>query len=263
MAVTAAATATKEHDELRAKLQVSSIDEGVDDWINAIFYAEPGGGKTHLLGTAADHPDTSPVLIFDVEGGLRTLRKFPNKKNIERIPVRSMDDIKNKYNELYKAINEGGTIPYKTVGIDSGTELTDLDMRYIMKDAYSKNPDKVNIDVPSQREWGIARQHMRTIIRAFRDLPCNVIMTAQVGTLQEEGQPIKYFPGFAGKLRTEVPGFFDIVGYLSADNEGGAIVRRTQFVGTRRVVAKDRTGALGDVLENVTVPMMWNLINNG
>jgi hypothetical protein len=131
-----------------------------------------------------------------------------------------------------------------------------------MKEAYSRSPDKVDKDVPSQREWGKARSHMRTIVRAFRDLPCNVIFTAQVATLQEEGQPTKYMPGFAGKLRTELPGFMDIVGYMSSDVEQGVITRKIQIQGTRRVVAKDRTSALGDMLENTTIPEMFDLIHN-
>lgn len=261
-----AVTVDKDADQLRSDLMISTVDDG-DNWINALLYGDVGAGKTHLLGTAADIADTSPVLIFDVEGGLKTLRKFPNKANIRRVPIRSMKEIEDKYNMLYLSIKTDPVtkLPYipgvKTLGLDSLTELTDLDMRTIMKDAFSRNPDKVDPDVPSQREWGKARAHIRTIVRAFRDLPCNVIMTAQVGSLQEEGQPTKFFPGFAGKLRTEVPGFFDIVAYLYAENEGGTIVRKLQSVGTRRVVAKDRTGALGQVLEDATIPDIWRLIN--
>lgn len=251
--------------ELRESLSITPLDD-LDDWINALFYGDPGSGKTHLLGTASDYEPTSPVTIFDIDGGLKTLKKFPNKKNISRKVIRSMKELEDGYNKLYHSIQTDDKgrqfIPgINTVGIDSVTELTDLDMRTIMADAFQRNPDKVDKDVPSQREWGKARSHIRTIIRAFRDLPCNVIMTAHVGTLQEEGQPTKFFPGFAGKLRTEVPGFFDIVGYLSTVNDGGAIVRQLQLLGTRRVVAKDRSGALGDMLENATVPMMWDLIN--
>lgn len=258
MAVTAAAKPA-DVAELKASLGITGVDEG-DDWINDLIYGDAGAGKTHFIGTAADDPRTSPVLIFDIEGGLRTLRKFPNKKNIERVPVRSIKELTDQYNKLYHAIAEG-RFPYKTLGIDSLTELADLDMKDIMKEAYAKNPDKVTIEVPSMREWGIARDHIRKIVRAFRDLPCNVIMTAHVGTLQEEGQPTKYFPGFAGKLRTEVPGFFDIVSYLYTDLEDGMPIRKMQSTGTRRVVAKDRSGALGDVLADPSIPKMWDLIN--
>jgi hypothetical protein len=257
----AVAQPQKTVEELKRDLNIVSLEDG-DDWLNVLIYALPGAGKTHFLGTAADDPRTSPVLVLDIEGGLRTLRKFKNKGNIERIVIRSMAELEDRYNKLFYSLSEG-TFPYKTIGIDSGTELSDLDMRVIMKDAYQRNPDKVNIDVPSPREWGIARNHMRKIVRAFRDLPCNVIMTAQLGEKQEEGQPTQYFPGFAGKLVREVPGFFDVVGYLSVDHDptGGPITRKMQFQGTRRVLAKDRDGLFGDLLQDPTVPMMWELLH--
>jgi phage nucleotide-binding protein len=243
--------------ELRKSLEVKPPAEAVE-WINALFYGDPGAGKTYLLGTAEDSKLTSPVLIFDVEGGLATIR---HRSDIDVVKVRSMKELTDNYNKLYRSI-EDDKMYYKTVGIDSLSELTDVDMRYIMKEAYGRNPDKVDEDVPSQREWGKARAHMRRIVRAFRDLPCNVIFTAQVATLQEEGQPTKYFPGFAGKLRTELPGFVDVVGYLYPEVQEGVIVRKLQVTGTRRVVAKDRTSALGDILENTTIPEMWDLIQN-
>jgi hypothetical protein len=245
------------YDELREKLQVKPPDELVD-WINALFYGEPGAGKTWLGGTADDDERTSPVLVVDIEGGVTTLR---HRSKVDVVSVRSMPELEKLHNDLYHSIEDGG-IYYKTLMLDSLPELADLDMRFIMKDAYSRNPEKVDKDVPSQREWGKSRSHMRTIVRAFRDLPCHTIFTAQVGTLQEEGQPTKYFPGFAGKLRTEIPGFMDIVGYLYPEVEpSGVIVRKLQVQGTRRVVAKDRTSSLGGILENPTIPMIWDAIH--
>lgn len=262
MTATAAASTAEEvaaaTQALRESLQITSLEDDAD-FMKGLVYADPGGGKTHFLGTAADHPALFPVLIFDVEGGLATLKKFPNKQNIERIKIRSLKELDDRFNKLVKSIG-AGTFPFKTVGVDSLSELTDVDMRDIMRAAYERNPDKVDIDVPSQREWGIARSHVRKIVRAFRDLPCHVIMTAQVGSRQEEGQPTKFFPGFAGKLRTEVPGFFDFVGYMYNESSGGDITRKIQFTGTRRVVAKDRYGKFGDQLEDPTLSKMWELM---
>lgn len=243
---------------IRDILKVQAPSEIVE-WMNLLIYGEPGAGKTHYIGTAEDDKRTSPVLLFDVEGGVTTLR---HRKNVDVVPVRSMEELTNGYNNLYRSIKDG-KLHYKVVGIDSLTELADLDMKTIMKDAYARNPDKVDIDVPSPREWGKTRNHIRQIVRAFRDLPCHVIYTAGLGQKSEEGQPTKYFPGFAGKLATEVPGFMDIVGYLYPEAEvgSGVIIRKLQVAGTRRVVAKDRTSSLGDVIENPTIPMMWDLVS--
>lgn len=252
------ATAVKPpNNELRDKLAVTPPSEIVE-WLNVLIYGEPGSGKTFLSGTAEDSPLTSPVLFLDVEGGTSTIRK---RKGIDVKKIRTFVDLDQAYDMIVHSIKDN-SLYYKTIVLDSLSELTDVDMRHIMAEAYNRNPDKVDKDVPSQREWGKARAHMRTTVRAFRDLPCNVIMTAHSATMQDEGQPTKYFPGFAGKLRTELPGFFDIVGYLYPENDQGVIIRKLQVQGTRRVVAKDRTGALGDVLENITIPQMWELINN-
>lgn len=254
-----AATETKETKELRESLQVKPPSDVVD-WLNILIYGEPGAGKTWLAGTAEDDPRTSPVLFLDIEGGVTTIR---HRGKIDVPPnVKTIKEVEELYNKLFHSIGKDGTMYYKTIVIDSLSELTDVDMRSIMKDAYAKNPDKVDKDVPSQREWGKARSHMRSIVRAFRDLPCNVIFTASIATLQEEGQPTKYFPGFAGKLRTELPGFMDVVGYLYAENDQGVITRKLQLQASRRVVAKDRTSALGGVIENPTIPQMWEAIHS-
>ena len=243
--------------DLRETLEVKPPSESVE-WLNFLIYGDPGAGKTFLAGTAEEDERTSPVLFLDIEGGVATIR---HRQSIDVVRVRTLKQLETIHNTLYHSI-EDGRLYYMTIVIDSLTELTDVDMRAIMKEAKGRNPDKVDIDVPSQREWGKARNHMRTIVRAFRDLPCNVIFTAQVHQLQEEGQPTKYLPGFSGKLRTEIPGFCDIVGYLYPENQQGVIIRKLQVAGTRRVVAKDRTSSLGDILENATVPEMFDLIHN-
>jgi phage nucleotide-binding protein len=246
-------------EELRESLQVKPPAEQVE-WLNVLIYGEPGAGKTWLAGTAEDDERTSPVLFLDIEGGITTIR---NRQGIDvPPPLRAIKDIEILYDKLYHSIDDDGRLYYKTIVIDSLSELADVDMKSIMAEAWSRNPDKVDIDVPSQREWGKARSHMRKIVRAFRDLPTNVIFTSQVATLQDEGQPTKYFPGFAGKLRTELPGFMDVVGYLYPEVRGDEVTRWLQVQGSRRVVAKDRTSALGSILENTTIPEIWGLIHN-
>jgi phage nucleotide-binding protein len=249
---------SKEDQDLRESLSVKP-PTGVVDWINMLVYGEAGVGKTYLGGTAEDSKDMSPLLVFDVEGGVTTLRK---RQGIDVIPIRTMKDIQDNYNKLYTSI-KGGKIYYKTIMIDSLTELADVDMKSIMKDAYRKNPDKVDEDVPSPREWGKTRNHIRLIVRAFRDLPCHVLYTAHVRTYMEEGQPTRHYPGFAGQLAKEIPGFMDIVGYYYAETEpgSGVITRKLQTQGTRRVVAKDRTASLSDVEEDPTLPSLWAKIH--
>lgn len=258
-------TATAEIEKVREALEIQLYEPGIR-WLNMLIYGDPGSGKTFYLGTAQDDSRTRPYLHIDIDGGVETIRSkmatAKKKDGIHRKEIRSLESLKSFYNDGLRKLAMDGEFPYKTIGVDNLSELAALDMRDIMKEAYSRNPDKVDIDVPSQREWGKSREHMRNIVRAFRDLPCNVIFTAHVNTKQDEGQPPKYQPGFAGKLIQDIPGFVDVVGYLRAVSTGEEVKRILQVQGTNRVIAKDRTQSLGNKLDDPTIPMMWDLIQN-
>lgn len=241
------------NDGIRDSLGVMSPDE--IEFLNLLVFGEPGAGKTYLAGTAQDHPKTSPMLVLDVEGGTTTLR---HRSDIDVVQVRSIDQIVEAHNML-KVDNNGY---YKTVVIDSLTELQKLDMSDIMKELVQRRPDR-DPDVPDVREWGKSGTHMRQIVRAFRDLPMNTILTALVDPFKDSTGSVVLYPNLPGKMRTELAGFFDVVGYLYTrpEEEGEAITRIIQFTGTQRVIAKDRTAVLGHFMENPTIPAMFDLIH--
>lgn len=220
-----------------------------------MFYSEPGVGKTHLLGTAQDHPLTSPVMVIDIDGGVQTLRRRPD---IDVIQVRSVKQVIDAYNELYKAIpSDGGKFPYGTIGIDTLTELQSLDLGQIMK-ALAKINDKLDEDVPDQRGYGKSLAHMRMVIRAFRDLPCNVIFNCHAQSERDNNMRQQVFPKLTGQLKIVAPGFLDIVGYYRSEADADGITRYMQFQKTESVIAKDRTGAFDAVEINPTIPMLWD-----
>lgn len=237
--------------DIRQKLG-AEVPADTNFYVNLLVYGESGIGKTHLCGTAADHELTAPLLVVDCEGGAVTLRK---RKNVEYKRAKSLIDVQTIFNELFK-YNQGW---YKTVALDSLTEVQDVDMRYIMK-AYAKENDKIDEDVPDQRAYGKSRTHMRTIVRAFRDLPMNTIITCLDMELREEGKPTRIRPNLPGKLQGEIPGFMDIVGYYYKDKANKRIM---QLQGTNKVIAKTRFPELGDWMEAPTIPDIWEKIHNG
>jgi hypothetical protein len=223
-----------------------------------LLYGDPGVGKTTLIGSAADHEVTSPVLLIDIEGGTLAVR---NKK-IDVKTARSLPEVQRILNTLIK---RGDDLYYKTVALDSLTELQKLDMRFIMRQekANAKNPDSVDIDVPTQRAWGKSLEHTRAIVRAFRDLPCNTIITALAGRDKDDNNVVTdIYPSVPGKARNEVPGFMDIVGYYYATQRGNTLVRRLQFAKTSRVLAKDRTSLLGEAIDDPTFPQLFDMIHS-
>lgn len=245
---------------IRERINAQSPDASVP-WLNFLIYGEPGAGKTHLAATAQDSEETSPILFLDVEGGVATIRR---RKDVDVVQIRSIKKLDEVFTELEKETVQY----YRTIIIDSITELQKLDMRTVMEVEYDRNPDKTDKDVPTQRAWGKSGERMRRIIRAFRDLECNLIVTALLAQDKDESTNItSYFPSLPGKLRSEVPGFFDIVGLLSTDTrkEGDTqiVFRRLQTAKTQRVIAKDRTSALPELMENPSIPLIWEYISNG
>lgn len=224
-----------------------------------MIYGEPGVGKTWLLGTAQDHKVTSPLLIIDLDGGVQTLR---HREDIDVVQVRSWRQLVGVYQDLFNAIpSDGKKFPYGTIGIDTLSEIQQLDLAEIMG-AFAKINDKIDADVPDQRGYGKSSAHMRRIVRAFRDLPCNVIFNCHSQSERDNNMKLINHPKLVGKLRIDIPGFLDIVGYYSAVSEGGEIERRLQFQKTDTTIAKDRTSAFDAVEINPTIPSLWDKLQD-
>lgn len=220
-----------------------------------MFYGEPGVGKTHLLGTAQDHKVTSPLLVIDLDGGVQTLR---HRQDIDVVQVRGWNQLVGVYKDLFDAIpSDGKKFPYGTIGIDTLSEIQALDLQEVMT-AFARINDKIDADIPDQRGYGKSSAHMRRIVRAFRDLPCNVIFNCHSQSERDNNMRLLNQPKLVGKLRIDIPGFLDIVGYMSTVTEGGEVERRLQFQKTETTIAKDRTGAFDPVEVNPTIPGLWD-----
>lgn len=228
-------------------------------WLNVLLHGESGVGKTHLIGTAMDHPDTSPLLVLDVDGGVNTIRK---RKDVDVIQVRSLKDLIDRYKDLRNAIpTDGSKFPYGTIAIDTFSELQSIDLADIAA-VMARHNDKLDPDLPDRQGYGKSLAHMRDIIRVYRDLPCNTIFTCHTNTERDNNMRLVYEPKLTGQLRKLAPGFFDIVGYYWAESDGDVITRKMQFVKTETVVAKDRLGAFDALEVNPTFPSLWQKLQD-
>jgi hypothetical protein len=226
---------------------------------NMLIYGRSGVGKTWLAGSSYAVPEMRRVLYIDIEGGVLTLKKaFPG---VERVRISSWKQMQQLYDGLY-----AGGHGFNTVVIDSLTEIQKFNMDEIMRKLIEANEAR-DEDVPSLREWGKNLEQIRRFVRAFRDLPLNVIFTA----LEREDtdrlkRPIK-LPSLSGKMAGEVAAFLDIVLYynmkeVTEDGEAKQ-VRVLQSQATESVVAKDRSGLLPPALiipDQGTMDPLYDLI---
>lgn len=223
-------------------------------YINALFYGAPGVGKTVLAGSADAVPEMRPVLLIDVEGGTLSLRStFPE---VDVVRVQTWDDMQRVYGALYD-----GTHDYKTVVLDSLTEIQKFSMYNIMNGLLKKEPDR-DPDVPGMREWGKNIEQMRRLVRAFRDLPMHTIFTALVAYEKDNKTGVvQARPSLSGKLSGEVAGFVDLVLYMYTKLVDQRIIRLMLTQGTDRQVAKDRSGLLPQLIEEPTMTALFSAMN--
>ncbi len=229
-------------------LPVVSVQDK-QQFINLIVYGESGVGKTRFAGSASVVPELAPVLFVDVEGGELTLaHSYPQAKVVR---IKTWQELQNIYDELFR-----GEHGYKTIVIDSLTELQKFNMYGIMEDLLVAEPTR-DPDIPGMREWGKSTEQIRKFVRAFRDLPINTVFTALT---KEDRNPRTGIstkrPSLSGKLASEVPGFVDIVLYMYFKRVDDTVLRLLTPTSTDEVVAKDRTGKLPPVFGHEQEPTM-------
>src|SRR5215467_3710534 len=237
MTAVAPATETPQPKTLKELIGAFSPDGSVPN-LKMLLYGEPSAGKTFFFGTCVEWPEEFlPALLVDIDGGWDTLRNHP-EIDISQ-PIRSFEDLKALYEKLAADFSKG-VKHYKSICLDNISELQKMDMNEVMREAKmsANNPDKVDLYVPSQREWGKNGERMRIIIRAFRDLPCHNICMAHFSEREDKMTKVdRLWPGMPGQMRHEILAFFSVAGYISIYEEGGEVKRQIQFKKTKRVQA--------------------------
>jgi hypothetical protein len=231
-------------------------------FINMLIYGQSGIGKTMLAGSADAVPELRRVLFLDIEGGTLTLNNSPYNE-VEVVRVRTWLEIAHIYNELY--LNKHG---FKTIVIDSLTELQKISMEHIVSAETSYEPTDatnslVNVTgVPQLQDWNINIEQVRKFVRKFRDLPVNTIFTALVNTEKDQRTGLtKNKPSLSGKVKDEVAAFLDIVAYYNIKEVGDQSVRVLQTSSTETTIAKDRLSKLPSIIEDPTMAKIYEYLN--
>lgn len=243
----------------------------VSRWLNLMVYGKPGSGKTTLIGTAVDIPEMRDILYVDAERGNLTIEENPRIKNPQflienRISVETFKEVAMVHDFLKahcKHRDEGnieklraleaqvrGCDPseidepkqFRTVLIDSLTEI-DIYCTYgLLGITQNKvlHGESSDIEVARFDEFRKNNQMVQMLCRAFRDLPIHFLATAGRVYAEDELRKRYYSPALTGQLKTQVPGFFDIVGYIDSQKVGDNLERRMYVKPVGNFEAKNR-----------------------
>ena len=186
-------------------------------YLKVLVYGDYGTGKTRLAGTAAQVADLRDVIFVDVEAGALTLAQMNADLDIVRVSKYP------EFNVLYRFLRahlnapddakraevntKFGVAPdrrYRTLVVDSLTEIQKLAMYHIL----GVMPETAQLDVPPDapefREWGQSAEMIRLLIRALRELPMHVILVAASQEREDEKKRLRYLPALPGKLAYEL-----------------------------------------------------------
>jgi len=240
--------------ENKMAVNITSLDEALeDDGLKILVHGPAGAGKTVLCATA-----DAPTLIINVEGGLKSLRKFlrdkPNlKKKIRIATIETKEDLDDLIDEL-----EAADEPIcEWLALDSISEIAEE----ILRDEKNKNSD-------ARAAYGNLTVETMSILKRFRDLPgYNVIMTCkQVREVDGDTEKTRFVPMFPGRrIGPEVPYIFDEVFALRVEEDEDAAEdeeKEYRILQTRRDVrfeAKDRSGEL-DMFEPPSLKHIYKKI---
>lgn len=190
--------------------------------VKILAYGQAGAGKTTLIASMP-----SPITL-SAEGGLLALQGA----DLPFIEIGSMADLHEAYSWL---VSSEEAKAFESIAIDSISEIAEVCL--IAEKRTAKDP---------RQAYGAMIDQMTEVIRAFRDLPRHVYVSAKLDKSADELGKVAYTPSMPGaKLGQALPYFFDEVLALRVEkSESGEPVRGLQTQGDGIWTAKDRSGRL-------------------
>lgn len=208
-------------------IKLTSTSNQADQFLKVLVYGQAGSGKTRLAATL-NNP-----LIISAEAGLLSLRDH----DIAAVEVKSVGDLEEVYGKLYDP-KDTDFAGFDWIVLDSITEIAEQVLAK-EKELASDN----------RQAYGNLATHVTGLIKAFRDLPRNVYMSAKCARVKDEQTGAMHYgvdmPG--SKLGPAVPYLFDeVFALLTHRDEDGQVLRRLQTTRSPEYEAKDRSGALDE-----------------
>jgi len=224
-------------------------------YLRMLVYGPPGGGKTRLCASAAQVEEMCPIVLLDIDRGTMSLRKLPWEITV--VPILTWDQVKKIVDWLM--LSEHG---FKTVVWDSLSELFKLIQQDIMKqDLMKPGKDSRDLDSPSLDQWYRAMNRTTRVLDILKTGTFNLLCTCGSHLRVNEQTGLSFTKlALPGTLADEVPGVFDVVGYLWTEFERKTSVTRRflQTVGSTQIVAGKDRDVIGNVLlEEPNMTKIW------
>lgn len=242
-----------------------------------LVYSRNKKGKTRFCSTAPD------VLILDPEVGTAEETKL----DPDVWPIYGWDDMSDVLGFLKtNPVSPTTKRPYKWVAVDGLTRITNMSLRWVMRQAEERDLSRQPGQVGKQ-DYGKSGEMVKAMLHELHALPLNVIYTAQerMVTLDDEGSESDddaenpttiYVPDLPKGARGAVNAIVSVIGRLYVVNaptrvkvngviEERDMPQRRLWIGPH--VNYD-TGyrskhTLPDVLQNPTIPRLDSLISEG
>ncbi len=224
--------------------------------MNVLVYGNQGSGKTHFAAQAQDHPEMRDVLVLNVEGGMMTLA---GRGDISVVDIRSMEQLEDVQRAFQSKSDE--VQRFRTVVLDSITELQRINLEAIASSRARGNPDEIQ-----KQYYNTSALQIGRILRFFRDLPVNFIVTALTREEREggeDGKVIGIVPALTFAARQYLTQYMDAVWYLyTKEGEDGLeykmVTREHNLVKakTRGLVFGQR---LDTVMNNIGIQKLFDL----
>lgn len=277
-----------------APFAISSGARSAAKYLKIFIYGDYGSGKTVLAAQSVDVPSMRDVLFINIESGIQSIigsGAIENTDAIDIVPgegeslqnfeqfvaIYKMlvsycqardDDDQERLDRMAKRYGFDAEKRYKTVVIDSLSELNQISLSR----AFGENSNDLLSFAGSddtRRDYGRNRESIIKTIRAFRNLPMNVIATCGCEWDEDERKKVGYMPRLTGKLSKEVQAYWDVIGFLKTsavrndegkdtDDNAGQVLRRLWLQPIGKFDAKNRLS--GQETTHLDDPTMGRLV---
>lgn len=195
--------------------------------LKVLCYGPSGAGKTCF---ASSFP--GPMLILDFDGKANSIINYlgADNKKLQEIEVEDLrksfvDDPIASFMKITKTLEaslKAGTMPYKTLVVDSLTTFSSAALSHIVKtNPGIKRNSFAQGAQPGMQDYGILRREFQRIIPGFLALPCNVVMLGHIKIDKDESTgEIHRQVQLDGSFGADLPIYFEEV-YVAEINFKG------------------------------------------